>query len=232
MSSTAIEVSETPDVSNDKSPEQNNVSNENSNADDKNKNETTEQVSHPQDDSAETQQQQPFMMAEHVSGSQKDSSIEPHQNLAASKTKQMAMKTRSRYTVQNRGHTMHQMANVRIYEPTYRLDSNFPFNPKHVEYIVQKYTKDNVHEFMSVYKSDNATKFCKELSQEIRFRIKLQHFDRYRLVVFVQTIEKQHQTVCMKVGFIWDYKRDLWTHFQHETKTFIVTVTVFGVYWD
>lgn len=146
-------------------------------------------------------------------------------------------RSRSRYTIHNRGQSRGQsvyqnLANVRIYQPTYRMVSKNPFNVEHVEFVVERCTKENVSEYMPVYRGDDATKFAKELSQEIRFRIKLQHFDRYRLIIFVNVAEKQYQSVCMQVGFLWDHENDLWTYFRHETKTFIVTVAVFGVYWD
>lgn len=142
-------------------------------------------------------------------------------------------RSRNRYTLRNRGQSVHQqLANVRIYQPTYRMESKNPFNIEHVEFVVERCTKENVEEYMPVYKGDDATKFAKELSQEIRFRIKLQHFDRYRLIIVVSVVEKQYQSVCMQVGFLWDHERDLWMHFRHETKTYFVTVAVFGVYWD
>lgn len=150
-------------------------------------------------------------------------------------------RSRSRYTIHNRrqsrgqsrGQSVYQnLANVRIYEPTYRMVSKNPFNVEHVEFVVERCTKENVSEYMPVYRGDDASKFAKELSQEIRFRIKLLHFDRYRLIIFVNVAEKFYQSVCMQVGYLWDHDLDLWTHFRHETKTFIVTVAVFGVYWD
>lgn len=138
---------------------------------------------------------------------------------------------RSRYTM-NKQAIAQMYESTRIYEPTYRIESKHPFNVAHIECLVEKCTKENVSEYMPIYKGNNASQFAKELSQEIRFRVKLQHFDRYRLVIIVNVVEKQFQTVCMKVGFLWDSQRDLWAHYRHETKTFIVNVAVFGVYWD
>lgn len=142
-------------------------------------------------------------------------------------------RSRSRYTIHNRGQSMHQqLANVRIYQPTFRMESKNPFNPEHVEFVIERCVKENVSEYMQWYKGNDATKFAKELSQEIRFRVKLLAFDRYRLIVFVNVVEKFYQTVCMQVGFLWDHQRDIWTHYRYETKTFFVNVAVFGVYWE
>lgn len=155
----------------------------------------------------------------------------PKQEPTPVKVKSSIHRKRSRYTIHNRASLL-PLTNVRIFEPTYQLESKNPFNIEHVKFLLERCTKENVDEYMPVYKGDVVSKFCKELSQEIRFRIKLQHFDRYRLVVCVNVVEKLYQSMCMQIGFLWDHERDHWTHFRHETKTFIVTIGVFGVYWD
>lgn len=121
---------------------------------------------------------------------------------------------------------------VRVLEPTYQLTSNNPFDVEHVNFLVRNCTLQNIENYFTSYKPVNATQFANELSHEIKLRLKLLHYDRYRIVVVTNVMEKRHQTVCWQIGFLWEHSCDLWTSFRHETPSFIFNVVVLGVYWN
>lgn len=138
---------------------------------------------------------------------------------------------KSRYTMQ--GRLLHLPAeNIRIYQPTYRLTSMHPFNINHINFVIEKCTLTNINDYMPEYSANDAIKFADELSRDIKFRIKLLGYNRYRLIVLVNIVEKHWQTICWKMAFLWDKTADQWTSFQHETKTYIVNVIVLNVYWE
>ena len=85
---------------------------------------------------------------------------------------------------------------------------------------------------MPEYNSIRAQQVAESLANDIKFRLKLQQFDRFRMLVIVNVAEKQKQTVAWKMGFLWDVESDQWTSFQYETNSYVLKVVVFGVYWN
>lgn len=97
---------------------------------------------------------------------------------------------------------------------------------------MRRCTLYNLKNSLDKYDADNATKFIDELSKDIKTRIKLPNYDRYRIVVVVNVFEKVNQSMNWKINFLWEPDRDLWTFFRHETNTFVITVIVCGIYWN
>lgn len=120
----------------------------------------------------------------------------------------------------------------RRFEPTYRLESQNAIDIEHVNFLVRMCTLRSIDDHFPKYNADSATTFADELGREIRMRLKLLHYDRYRIVVVVNVVEKLRQSINSKIGFLWEHETDLWTTFRHETPTFIVNVIVCGFYWN
>lgn len=119
---------------------------------------------------------------------------------------------------------------IRIQQPTYQIASKNPFNIEQINVLVKKCTLYNLKNSFNKYNAENATKFINELSNDIKMRIKLLNFDRYRIVVIVNVMEKVNQSMNWKIQFLWESERDLWTFYRHETNTFVITVIVCGIY--
>lgn len=85
---------------------------------------------------------------------------------------------------------------------------------------------------MPVYDSDIVMQFVRSVCNDIKFRIQIQNFDRFRAVVVVNVTEKAHQGLNWQVGTLLDSTTDGWTTIQHETATYIATVFCSLVYWD
>lgn len=119
-----------------------------------------------------------------------------------------------------------------IYEPNYQLTSNNPVNFDHIQVIIQNCLEQEISDFMPTYDPANVRTFARNLCNNIKFRVQIQNFDRYRLVVMVNVTEKQHQGMNWQVGTLFDSTTDGWTSFEYETSTFVVNVLIACVYWD
>lgn len=140
--------------------------------------------------------------------------------------------TMHRYTINGRL-IRAPMLNERIYQPTYRCEPRIPLDMEHIRFIIKVCVTNHVMAAnMDSYQSSSAMQFCDDLAYEIRIRIKVLRFDRFRLIVLVNLLEKQQQGACWKMAFLWDKKFDQWTSYQYETKTYILNVVVLNVYWD
>lgn len=142
-------------------------------------------------------------------------------------------RARSQYTIHGRLDL--STSDVRqLYLPTYRLESQRPFNLDHMNFIVMNTVKWAINEphMMTEFDSESAMKCCETISNQIKFRIKLHQYDRYRIIVIVNIYENQSQGIFWKMGFLWDTESDQWVSYQYDSKTFTVTVTLMVVYWE
>lgn len=125
-----------------------------------------------------------------------------------------------------------RIAKERIYEPTYQLTSNCPANFDHIRIIIRKCIDQGVEFLMPIYDPEKVSKFVKNVSNDIKFRIKIQNFDRMRTVVIVNVMEKKEQSISWQMGTLFDSNSDGWTSVEFETPTYIVSAIVACIYWD
>lgn len=139
---------------------------------------------------------------------------------------------RSRYTIHGRLDRSGS-ADEQLYMPTYRMESQRPFNLEHMNFIVVNSVRSAIRDpLMATYDPARAMKCCENIANEIRFRIKMHQYDRYRIIVLVNIFEKWNQGIHCKMGFLWDTQADQWLSHQQETKHFTVTAVVLAVYWE
>lgn len=121
-----------------------------------------------------------------------------------------------------------------IYMPTYRMASQRPINIEHITFVMKNTVLSMLNQdpLMAVYGAERAMRCCKYMTNEIRFRLKLLRYDRYRFVVLVNIVEKRCQATHWQMGFLWDIDTDQWTSFQHDMQTYTITVIVLAVYWE
>lgn len=116
-------------------------------------------------------------------------------------------------------------------QPTCQLQSKNPIDIEYVQYLVKRCTLHNLQNFVN-YDPEKAAEIAEELGRDIRTRIKLLNYDRYKIIVTVNIVEKAHQSLHWKIGFLWEHECDLWTYFQHEAQSYVLTAIVCGVYWN
>lgn len=120
----------------------------------------------------------------------------------------------------------------RIYEPTYQLKSKHTIIFDHIQLIIRNCLMQEVEFSMPTYDRASVLRFVKDVAGDIKFRIQIQNFDRFRTVVIVNVTEKAHQGLSWQVGTLLDPTTDKWTSYQYETSTYIVSIFVACVYWD
>lgn len=121
----------------------------------------------------------------------------------------------------------------RIYEPNYQLQSNNPTNFDHIQVIIRNCLAQEIEHFMPVYDAAKCAAFVRNVSNDIKFRIQIQNFNRYRSIVIVNVTEEAQQGINWQVGTLFDSTQsDGWTCYEHKTATYIVTVFVASVYWN
>lgn len=120
----------------------------------------------------------------------------------------------------------------RIYEPSYHLASLNPPNFDHIQLIIRNCVLQTVEKIMPTYDVLNVNRFVRSVSNDIKFRIQIQNFDRFRTVVITNVTEKAEQGINWQVGTLFDPTNDGWTSFEYETPTFHVNVIVLCVYYE
>lgn len=125
-----------------------------------------------------------------------------------------------------------KLTKQRIYEPTYQLESKTKIIFDHIQLIIRNCLMQEVEFSMPTYDRALVMRFVKDVAGDIKFRIQIQNFDRFRTVVIVNTVEKGHQGFSWQVGTLMDPNNDKWTSYRFETPTYIVSIFVACVYWD
>ena len=113
-------------------------------------------------------------------------------------------------------------------EPTYRTEPKKKFEASKVETII----KDVLHYRLEDYEYDpklSSTK-TKELSDEIKERVKKLRYERYKIVCLVTIGEKTGQGLQITSRCIWDSNWDTSSTYTYQNSTMFCTVTVFGVF--
>lgn len=116
------------------------------------------------------------------------------------------------------------------YKPSYRLKSNYPFNPEFVHSMLRFHLERNFEGY--TYNPKTADKKCQRVTINLLTRVKQLHYDRYRLACVVLIGEKYFQGCKFVTGFLWDKSQDMWAHHVHETTDYYVVAIVYGIYYD
>ncbi|XP_053965807.1 dynein light chain Tctex-type protein 2B isoform X2 [Anastrepha obliqua] len=126
--------------------------------------------------------------------------------------------------------TVPQARPVLKYLPTYRLDPKLPLNKEVCEKIIQTVMDDAFENF--IYSPKQSLTLCAQISEEIKNRVKSQHYDRYRYVCIVSIGEKIMQGYCSLVNFLWDAEKDGYISYVYDTPKFWGIATLYYLYYD
>ncbi|XP_051161635.1 dynein light chain Tctex-type 5-like isoform X1 [Leptopilina boulardi] len=113
---------------------------------------------------------------------------------------------------------------------SYRLESQNPFSAESVEKILETWM-NNILENAS-YDANESPRLCAQIATEIRNRVEMLEFDRYKIVVVVTIVEKENQGITSSMACVWDSQRDNYAKYVLETLTFIAYCCVYGVYCE
>ncbi|KAL5288947.1 hypothetical protein ACFFRR_009264 [Megaselia abdita] len=86
--------------------------------------------------------------------------------------------------------------------------------------------------FNRMYDSYRSLQLIKELSADIRDRVKMLRNHRHRIICIMNIIEKQNQGVCFRMMHLIDSRFDNFANFVYERASYHIVVTVFLVKKD
>lgn len=119
------------------------------------------------------------------------------------------------------------------FQPTYRLEPQRPISLETIEKTLERTMRMALtNQAVETYSSSRANRFCQSLSREIMLNFRAQDFDRFRVICVVSMVEKNNQSMQLKMGFVWDSEWDQWTYHMIEMKTFFLEAYIFCVYFE
>ncbi|EDW46853.1 tctex1 domain-containing protein 1-B [Drosophila sechellia] len=115
--------------------------------------------------------------------------------------------------------------------PTYRLESKNPLNKERVENIIKAVMNRHYNdEYM--FHPKHSLHMAAQVSEEIKNRIKLDNYDRYRYIVLVTVGEFLMQGLYSMVNFLWDAEKDGFVTYSVERPSYFAVCTTFYLYYD
>ncbi|KAH8374426.1 hypothetical protein KR200_002992 [Drosophila serrata] len=115
--------------------------------------------------------------------------------------------------------------------PTYRLESKNPLNKERVENIIKAVMNKHYNdEYM--FHPKHSLHMAAQVSEEIKNRIKLNNYDRYRYIVLVTVGEFLMQGLYSMVNFLWDAEKDGFVTYRVERPSYFAVCTTFYLYYD
>ncbi|XP_063240159.1 dynein light chain Tctex-type protein 2B-like [Bacillus rossius redtenbacheri] len=111
---------------------------------------------------------------------------------------------------------------------TYQLEPETRFDCDRVRVIIQEVFVDNLERVQ--YDELAFKRLGVQIGEEVRSRIKRLNFDRYRLVCYVQLVQRRNQGFYSRARFLWDSERDDCASGYFETAHVFASCLVLGVY--
>ncbi|XP_033252522.1 tctex1 domain-containing protein 2-like [Drosophila miranda] len=115
--------------------------------------------------------------------------------------------------------------------PTYRLEPNNPLNKERVE-IIMKAVMNKHYNDEYMFHPKHSLHMAAQISEEIKNRIKLMNYDRYRYIVLVTVGECLMQGLYSMVNFLWDAEKDGFVTYKVEQPSYYAICTTFYIYYD
>ncbi|XP_069127392.1 dynein light chain Tctex-type 5-like [Argopecten irradians] len=115
-------------------------------------------------------------------------------------------------------------------EPTYRMEPKeaLKFNVAQVETIVNKVLSDRLGDIK--YSPLVCSNISRLITEEIKDRVKMLKFDRYKIIVIVFIGENKDQGIQISSRCAWDDKVDTFANCTYQNSAIYATATVYGVY--
>ncbi|XP_071119538.1 dynein light chain Tctex-type protein 2B-like [Haliotis cracherodii] len=113
-------------------------------------------------------------------------------------------------------------------EPSYRMEPHKKFSPERVRGVIEEVLDGKLERFK--YNPKFCANISKVLSDEIKDKVKLLGFDRYKIICQVHIGEKREQSVVTCSRSVWDDNLDNYATYTFQNNYIFCTGTVFGVY--
>ncbi|XP_033642494.1 tctex1 domain-containing protein 1-like [Asterias rubens] len=118
------------------------------------------------------------------------------------------------------------------YENSFRMDPQpgCKFQPERVEEIMTKVLED---EFTRVtYRPENGPEIVKRLADNIKTRVKLLQYERYRLVVLIQVGQIEGLEMMINNRCVWNTETDCYATATFQNGYIYAIATTYGIYLD
>ena len=115
-------------------------------------------------------------------------------------------------------------------EPTYKMEPNIKFNVSKVERVIKNILEASLDGLK--YDPKTCAAQCKGLSEEIKNRVKLLNYDRYKIVASVVIGENKKQGVMVSSRCAWDDKLDGMANHCYQSPHIFCSATVYGLYTE
>ncbi|XP_041358497.1 dynein light chain Tctex-type 5-B-like [Gigantopelta aegis] len=115
-------------------------------------------------------------------------------------------------------------------EPTYRMEPHRKFQSERVQDAIQNVLDNRLEKF--TYRSKLCANLSKVLSDEIKDKVKLMNFDRYRIICEVHIGQNMQQGMMVTSRCTWDPRVDDFATYTFKNGHIFCTATVFGVYLE
>ncbi|XP_023178764.1 tctex1 domain-containing protein 1-like [Drosophila hydei] len=117
------------------------------------------------------------------------------------------------------------------YAPTYRLDPKNPMKHERIEIVVKSEMNKN-YDADYAFHPKYSLHMAAQVAEDIKARIKLLNFDRYRFIVLITVGEYLMQGLYSMANFLWDAEKDGYVNYTVETPKYFAVCTVFYIYFD
>ncbi|XP_017861504.1 PREDICTED: tctex1 domain-containing protein 1-like [Drosophila arizonae] len=117
------------------------------------------------------------------------------------------------------------------YAPTYRLEPKNPMKQERLEIVVKSEMNKNYADDYTFHPK-YSLHMAAQVAEDIKARIKLLNFDRYRYIVLITVGEYLMQGLYSMANFLWDAEKDGYVNYTIETPNYFAVCTVFYIYFD
>ncbi|XP_045160456.1 dynein light chain Tctex-type 5-A-like [Mercenaria mercenaria] len=113
-------------------------------------------------------------------------------------------------------------------EPTYRMEPAKKFSYAAAEKVIKE-VLDEAFEGLK-YNPKQCSKLIKALSDEIKDRVKLLGYDRYKIVCIMALCQRSEQAAVCSSRCILDKVNDTYATYTFKNESLICSATVYGIY--
>jgi hypothetical protein len=113
-------------------------------------------------------------------------------------------------------------------EPTYRMEPTKKFSSASAEKVIKEVLNE-AFEGMK-YNPKTCSKLIKSLSDEIKERVKLLGYDRYKVICIISLCQISEQAAVCTSRCVLDKANDTYATYTFKNDTFICNATVYAIY--
>ena len=115
-------------------------------------------------------------------------------------------------------------------EPTYRMEPTRKFNACLVEKVIKATLEEKLDGF--TYNPKFCSNMIKVLSDELKDKVKLMGFDRYKIICNIVLCQRSEQALQASSRCTWDAKHDDFAAYTYKNEHFVCNAAVFGIYHE